>query len=32
MPDGSLHIIIFIDVNGIVKPKGIRQVFEEHGL
>jgi len=32
MPDGSPHAMTFTDVNGVVKPKGIRRVLEERGL
>jgi len=32
MPDGSPHIMTFTDVDGVVKPKGIRRVLEERGL
>ena len=32
MPDGSPHVIIFMDVDSIVKPKSIRRVLEERGL
>ncbi len=32
MPDGSPHIMTFIDADGITKPKGIRRILEERGL
>jgi len=32
MPDGSPHIMTFMDVDGVKKPKGIRRVLEERGL
>ena len=32
MPDGSPHIITFIDSNGVIKLKGIQRIFEECSL
>lgn len=32
MPDGSPHVMTFTDVDGTIKPKGIRRVLEERGL
>ncbi|CAG8511608.1 16605_t:CDS:2 [Racocetra persica] len=32
MPDGSKHIIIYIDNANVKRPKGIKRVLEERGL
>src|SRR2546421_2224379 len=32
MPDGSPHIMTFIDADSITKPKGIQRILEERGL
>ncbi|CAG8836145.1 20011_t:CDS:2, partial [Gigaspora margarita] len=32
MPDGSNHIMIFVDQDNKVKPKGINRVLQERGL
>jgi hypothetical protein len=32
MPDGSPHIMIFTDIDGTIKPKGIKRILQERGL
>jgi hypothetical protein len=32
MPDGSPHIMTFMDTDGIIKPKGIKRILEERNL
>ncbi|CAG8520018.1 13583_t:CDS:2, partial [Racocetra persica] len=32
MPDGSVHVMTFVDEDSIKKPKGIQHILEEHSL